>query len=218
MIAIAPLDNAKRDVTDSVFTDLPQNVPSQGPRSQGPKFDEQGFSAKIGDELLAFKLDRTPLGRGMLHPETRLGIQAGGTRFLPCGACLFQACPLSIRAPQRSFGRTCPLTPIAVSQLSERPGPAQACGCSLFSGFESTLGSESCLRISECSLAVLLRSNSSGPFASIRKCLLVLHKQLADWFASEDESLGMSIMCFVGMQVLAVTRFAQDPGLACSVA
>ena len=28
---------------------------------QGPKFDEQGFSAKIGDELLAFKLDRPGL-------------------------------------------------------------------------------------------------------------------------------------------------------------
>ncbi|CAE7806773.1 desi2, partial [Symbiodinium sp. CCMP2456] len=59
--------------------------------AKGPKFDEQGFSAKIGDELLAFKLDRTcpltPISIAELSEESgpakAAGVQPGWYLDLP---------------------------------------------------------------------------------------------------------------------------------------
>jgi len=75
---------APEDVEVKCFAfckEVPSRVQVRYQMQEGPKFDEQGFSAKIGDELLAFKLDRT-----------------------------------------------CPLTPISISELSEESGPAKAAG------------------------------------------------------------------------------------------
>ncbi|OLQ06913.1 Desumoylating isopeptidase 2 [Symbiodinium microadriaticum] len=60
-------------------------------QDHGPKFDEQGFSAKIGDELLAFKLDRTcpltPISIAELSEESgpakAAGVQPGWYLDLP---------------------------------------------------------------------------------------------------------------------------------------
>ena len=60
---------------------------------QGPKFDEQGFSAKIGDELLAFKLDRPGLLGGFWvagnyhRGWVKVALAAGWSPF-PCHGSL----------------------------------------------------------------------------------------------------------------------------------